>query len=35
MNIYVWGNIVVDDLWCVLDEVFDFNLSVMMKVYLE
>jgi len=35
MNTHAWGNTVADDLWRALDEVSDFNLSAMMKAYLE
>ena len=35
MNKHAWGNTVADDLWAALDNVSDFNLSAMMKAYLE
>lgn len=35
MNTHAWGNTVADDLWRALDEVSDFNLSAMMRAYLE
>ncbi|WP_394224420.1 M1 family metallopeptidase [Alteromonas gracilis] len=35
MNTHAWGNTVADDLWQALDNVSDFNLSAMMKAYLE
>ncbi|WP_338517901.1 M1 family metallopeptidase [Alteromonas gracilis] len=35
MNKHAWGNTVADDLWAALDGVSDFNLSAMMKAYLE
>ena len=35
MNTHAWGNTVADDLWNALDNVSDFNLSAMMKAYLE
>jgi aminopeptidase N len=35
MNKHAWGNTVADDLWNALDGVSDFNLSAMMKAYLE
>lgn len=35
MNKHAWGNTVADDLWNALDSVSDFNLSAMMKAYLE
>ena len=35
MKEHAWGNTVADDLWRALDGVSDFNLSAMMKAYLE
>ncbi|NDV90585.1 M1 family peptidase [Alteromonas sp. 345S023] len=35
MNTHAWRNTVADDLWAALDGVSDFNLSAMMKAYLE
>ncbi len=35
MKTHSWGNTVADDLWRALDGVSDFNLSAMMKAYLE
>lgn len=35
MKKHAWGNTQADDLWAALDEVSDFNLSKMMKAYLE
>lgn len=35
MNKHAWGNTVADDLWQALDSVSEFNLSAMMKAYLE
>lgn len=35
MKTHAWGNTVADDLWRALDGVSDFNLSAMMKAYLE
>ena len=32
---HAWGNTEADDLWAALDAVSDFNLSAMMKAYLE
>lgn len=35
MKKHAWGNTQADDLWAALDKVSDFNLSAMMKAYLE
>ena len=35
INKHAWGNTQADDLWAALDKVSDFNLSAMMKGYLE
>lgn len=35
MKKHAWGNTEANDLWAALDSVSDFNLSVMMKAYLE
>lgn len=35
MNKHAWGNTIAGDLWQALDSVSEFNLSAMMKAYLE